>query len=77
MDLKLVEEPGKLQGNLLQALAKEAGDPDLEAARWMSSTVPVGIVDPITPGGAFPEISKEEALRNVSRYAAPDLAKAE
>ena len=42
----------------------------------MDTTVPLGIARPITPGGAFPIISQEEAEHNTTRYAPPNLEQA-
>ena len=53
-DLNQVEGPSSLQGKLFRQVAAAAGDPDLAAAEWMSSTVPLGIVNPIIPGGGVP-----------------------
>ena len=65
-----------LQGKLIGRLAAEAQDPDLAAAQWMDTTVPLGINEPIAPGGVFPLLSQEEAQHNISRYAPPDLKQA-
>ena len=76
-DLRQVDSPDSLQGKLLRYLAAQAGDPDLAAAEWMASTAPLGILNPIVPGGAFPLISDETAAKNRNKYAQPDPVKAE
>ncbi len=44
-----------LQGALLEAIARELGDPDTEAVRWVATgSTPIGIERPITPCGVFP-----------------------
>ena len=48
---------GELQGELLQKLVEELGDPETEVARWiLEEKTPLGIERPIRPCGACPII---------------------
>ena len=44
-----------LQDWLLEAVVSQAADPDAEAASWVRRGTPLGIVEPIPPGGVFPQ----------------------
>ena len=53
-------------------VAEPACDPDLEAVGWLESYVPLGIANPIQPGGVFPILSPEEVEQAKTRYAHPE-----
>ena len=47
---------------LVRRVLEEAGDPDLEIARWLRDGTPVGIAEPIRPSGLLPLISESRGL---------------
>ena len=56
-----VPRAGKLQGNLMEAMAAEMRDPDDEVVRWMKDDcTPLGIECQSAPRGVFPEAASDE-----------------
>ena len=61
---------GELQGELLQKLVEELGDPETEVARWiLEEKAPLGIERPIRPCGVFPIIEPKLANDEVDHWA--------
>ena len=47
---------------LVRRILEEAGDPDLEIARWLRDGTPVGIAEEIVPSGLLPLVSESPKL---------------
>ena len=40
---------------LIEEVGRQAGDPDVHLASWLKDGAPMGLAEPIAPGGLFPE----------------------
>ena len=62
-DLKVQIRPEtELQGPLMAGMAEKMGDPDSLVQAWLKrGSVPLGIKNPIEPGGDFPAAEQSQA----------------
>ena len=58
-----------LQGNILHQIAQALGDPDELVRKWLDSAeTPLGIEEPIQPGGVFPPADQAAACAPLDGY---------
>ena len=44
---------GKWRYHIVGKIQRRCGDPDLSLSKWLKHGAPIGIIEPITPGGLF------------------------
>ena len=65
---ELTHKAAPCKYNIVAAVQDACADPDVELRRWLADGAPMGITEPIVPGGLFPrqpidaEISPEEVF---------------